>query len=331
MAKSREGDLNKFVGRVRGFNRFYTRQIGLLNEGLYGSRFSLTEVRVLFELCRRKETTATVVRSELGLDAGYLSRMLQRFEKGRLIQRRPSNNDGRQHLLSLTAQGRKAFAPLNARATSEVALMLNKLTVSRQQHLVEAMSAVQEILSDPERDSPCVLRRHRPGDMGWVVFRHGQFYNREYGYDERYEALVARIVASFIQHYDPKRERCWIAEKGQDAVGCIFLVKKTKTLAQLRLLFVEPSARGLGLGTLLVNECVRFASEAGYRKIVLWTQSELYAARHIYKKAGFRLVHKKRHRLWGPEQVGETWELVLRRAPRPLQFSHSRFGAHSDR
>jgi DNA-binding MarR family transcriptional regulator/N-acetylglutamate synthase-like GNAT family acetyltransferase len=311
IARWREGDLNKLVARVRGFNRFYTRQIGLLNEGLYGSRFSLTEVRVLFELCRRKETTATVLLGELGLDAGYLSRMLRRFEKERLINRKPSNIDGRQNLVSLTVQGRKAFTPLDASADSEIAMMLNKLTVMKQERLVEAMDAVQDILSDRERDSSCVLRRHRPGDMGWVVLRHGQSYSQEHGYDQRFEALVASIVASFVQHYDPKRERCWIAQKGRDAVGCIFLVKKTETLAQLRLLFVEPSARGLGLGTHLVNECVRFATEAGYRKITLWTQRELHAARQIYKKAGFRLVHKKRHRSWGRDLVGEAWELVL--------------------
>jgi len=330
MSKLRESDLNRLVERVRGFNRFYTRQIGLLNEGLYGSRFSLTEVRVLFEICHGKETTATALRGELGLDAGYLSRMLQRFEKERLINRRPSNIDGRQNLVSLTAQGRKAFAPLDARADAEIALMLKKLTVLKQERLVEAMNAVQEILSDREQDSSCVLRRHRPGDMGWVVLRHGQVYSQEYGYDERYEALVASIVASFVQHHDPKRERCWIAQKGRDAVGCVFLVKKTETLARLRLLFVEPVARGLGLGTHLVNECVRFAAEAGYRKITLWTQRDLHAARHIYKKAGFHLVHKKRHRSWGRDLVGETWELVLRGPSRPPRPSHLSLGTQSD-
>jgi DNA-binding MarR family transcriptional regulator/N-acetylglutamate synthase-like GNAT family acetyltransferase len=308
MEKLRNRGLGSLVERVRGFNRFYTRQIGLLNEGVYGSRFSLTEVRVLFELDRRKETTATALRGELGLDAGYLSRMLQRFERERLANRRLSKLDGRQSLVSLTALGRKAFTPLDGRAGTEVAAMLNKLSVPEQQRLAEAMSTVQEILSDREQKS-CVLRRHQPGDMGWVVLRHGQVYSQEYGYDVRFEALVASIVASFIQHYDPKRERCWIAQKGRDRVGCVFLVKKTERLAQLRLLFVEPSARGLGLGAQLVNECVRFGADAGYRKIALWTQRELRAARHLYKKAGFRLAGQKRHRSWGRSLVAETWEL----------------------
>ena len=311
MASPRQSDMKNLVESVRGFNRFYTGQIGLLNEGLYGSRFSLTEVRVLFELDRRKETTATALRGELGLDSGYLSRMLQRFEKDRLVTRRPSNIDRRQSFLSLTARGRTAFTPLDARASAEVAAMLNKLRVPEQGRLVEAMSTVQKILSDRESGSSCVLRRHQPGDMGWVVLRHGEIYSQEYGYDERFEALVAGIVASFIENYDPKRERCWIAQKGPDRVGCVFLVKKTATLAQLRLLLVEPSARGLGVGRQLVNECVRFAAQAGYQKISLWTQRELHAARHIYKKAGFRLAGRKRHRSWGRDLVAETWELAV--------------------
>jgi len=311
MATRRESDLRTFVARVRGFNRFYTRQIGLLNEGLYGSRFSLTEVRVLREIWRRRETTATDLRGELGLDAGYLSRMLRGFDKDRLVRRRPSNIDGRQSLVSLTAQGRRAFMPLEARASAEVASMLKQLSGLKQKRLVDALNTAQRILSNPERDSPCVLRQHRAGDMGWVVLRHGQCYSQEHGYDERYEALVARIVADFIQNYDPKRERCWIAEKDGETVGCVFLVKRTRALGQLRLLFVEPAARGLGLGAQLVDECVRFASEAGYQKITLWTQRDLHAARHIYRKAGFRLVHDKRHQSWGRPLVGETWELRL--------------------
>ncbi len=313
MAKRHARDLKKFVARVRAFNRFYTRHIGLLNEGLYGSRFSLTEVRVLREIWRRKETTATDLRGELGLDAGYLSRMLRNFEKHRLVRRRPSSLDGRQSLVSLAAQGRRAFIPLEARASAEVAAMLRHLSGIKQERLIGALNTAQEILSDPGRDSPCVLRHHRPGDMGWIVLRHGQWYSEEYGYDERYEALVARIVADFIQNYDPKRERCWIAEKDGETVGCVFLVKRTRTVGRLRLLFVDPAARGLGLGAQLVDECVRFASEAGYQTVTLWTQRDMFAARHIYKKAGFRLVHKQRHKSWGRALVGETWELPLAR------------------
>ncbi len=314
MAREHHTGLGKRIERVRAFNRFYTARIGLLDKGLYGSNFSLTEVRVLRELWRRKETTATVLCSELGLDAGYLSRMLRSFERDQLVHRRPSNIDGRLSLVTLTARGRGAFKPLETRASAEVAAMLKQLSVPKQKHLVEALCAAQQILAGPEQDSACVLRSHRPGDMGWVVLRHGQFYSQEYGYDERYEALVARIVADFMQHLDPKRERCWIAEKDGEPVGCVFLVKRTKTLAQLRLLFVEPDARGLGLGTRLVKECVRFATDVGYQKMVLWTQGDLHAARHVYEKVGFRMVQKKQHRSWGPTLIGETWELQLKRS-----------------
>jgi DNA-binding MarR family transcriptional regulator/N-acetylglutamate synthase-like GNAT family acetyltransferase len=311
MRPKENSEFGKRVDSVRSFNRFYTRQLGLLNERLYGSRFSLTEVRLLFELFHRKETTATLLCATLGLDAGYLSRILQRFEKGRLIKRKASETDGRQNLIALTPQGRKAFAPLDARASFEVAAMLNKLSVSRQRRLLDAMGVIQQVFSDRERNSKYVLRRPRLGDMEWIVHRHGLFYGEQYGYDQRYEALVARITAEFIEHYDPRRERCWIAGKDGDVAGCVFLVKKSDAVAQLRLLFVEPACRGFGLGTHLVNECVRFAKQTGYRKITLWTQSDLLAARHIYESAGFRLVEKKRHRSWGRELTGETWELLL--------------------
>ncbi len=316
MKKASETDLHRRVKSVRAFNRFYTRQIGLLNERLYESEFSLTEIRVLYELSRRTQTTATALRGELGLDAGYLSRMLQRFERKRLVGRKPSDSDGRQILLSLTAKGREAFVPLDVRANAEVASMLEKLSVPKRERLIEAMNVVQELLGSREQKFSYHLRRHRLEDMGWVVRRHGLFYGQEYGYDKRYEALVASIVAAFMENYDPRRERCWIAEDNGEPIGCVFLVKKSETVAQLRLLFVETAARGLGLGTRLVNECVRFAKETGYQKVELWTQSELRAARHIYKKAGFHLVDTKRHRSWGRELMGETWELVFNRNSR---------------
>lgn len=300
------------IETIRQFNRFYTRQIGVLDEGLLKSPYSLTEVRVLYELAHRKQPTAKSLCSDLGLDAGYLSRILTNFEKRGLLEKRPSESDGRQNLLSLTAEGRKVLAPLEARSQQEVAGMLAKLPVSQQSQLLKAMLSIQTLLSPESKTrTPYVLRSHRPGDMGWVVHRHGVLYSQEYGYDERFEALVAEIVAEFIQNLDPKRERCWIAERGEEIVGSIFLVKKSRTVAKLRLLLVEPSARGLGLGKRLVDECIRFGRAVGYKKIVLWTQSELRAARHLYEMAGFQLIEEKPHQSWGQNLTAEIWELKL--------------------
>ena len=300
------------IETIRQFNRFYTRQIGVLDEGLLKSPYSLTEVRVLYELAHRKQPTAKSLCSDLGLDAGYLSRILTNFEKRGLLEKRPSESDGRKNLLSLTAEGRKVLAPLEARSQQEVAGMLAKLPVSQQSQLLKAMLSIQTLLSPESKTrTPYVLRSHRPGDMGWVVHRHGVLYSQEYGYDERFEALVAEIVAEFIQNLDPKRERCWIAERGEEIVGSIFLVKKSRTVAKLRLLLVEPSARGLGLGKRLVDECIRFGRAVGYKKIVLWTQSELRAARHLYEMAGFQLIEEKPHQSWGQNLTAEIWELKL--------------------
>jgi DNA-binding MarR family transcriptional regulator/N-acetylglutamate synthase-like GNAT family acetyltransferase len=304
---------DSYVDRVRRFNRFYTRRIGLLQEGLLQSPFSLTEVRVLYEIAPGDGSTATELCRRLGLDAGYLSRILRNFEKSGLLSRAPSKADARQSLLYLTAQGRKVFAALEKRQSDEVAAMLGKLSASEQKRLVASMLVIEELLGEQfGRQMAYRIRLHRPGDMGWIVHRHGVLYAQEYGYDERFEALVASIVSEFIQHFDAKRERCWVAEKNGEVAGSIFLVKKSKQVAKLRLLLVEPSARGLGIGKRLVSECVRFAKEAGYRKIVLWTQSELPAARHLYEQAGFRLVSKKPHRSWGRDNlVAETWALKL--------------------
>ncbi|HHV58456.1 MAG TPA: GNAT family N-acetyltransferase, partial [Firmicutes bacterium] len=276
-------DLSQRVEAVRRFNRFYTRQIGVLHEKLLRSPFSLSEARVVWELAHREKTTATQLSLELGLDAGYLSRILSGFEKRGLIAKQSSETDGRQSLLSLTDEGQQAFAMLNARSHNEIAAMLEKLSPTDQGRLVEAMQTIEELLgAQPESKVPYLLRPHQPGDMGWVVQRHGVLYAEEYGWNEEFEALVAEIVAKFIQHYDPKRERCWIAEREGENVGCIFLVKQSDTVAKLRLFLVEPKARGLGIGTRLVNECVRFARQVGYQKITLWTNSVLLAARHIY-------------------------------------------------
>ena len=304
--------LEQRVGAVRRFNRFYTRKIGVLREGAYRSAFSLTQVRVLYELAHRDRPTATELGRDLGLDAGYLSRILRGFEKRGLVAKTRSSSDGRRSHLALTAQGKKAFAPLDARSHDEVAVLLAGLSGSEQGRLVGAMQTVEQLLGERDaRPSSYVMRAPQPGDLGWVVQRHGALYAREYGYDEEFEGLVAEIVARFVRRYDAKRERCWIAERDGDLVGCVLLVKKSRTVAQLRLLLVEPAARGAGLGTRLVGECVRFARQVGYRKLVLWTQSELEAARRVYEAAGFRVTRTERHHSFGKALVAEIWEFVL--------------------
>ena len=307
-----KADARQRVDAVRSFNRFYTKQIGVLHEGLLGSSYSLTEVRILYELAHRNQPTAAELGRELGLDAGYLSRILRNFERRGLVAKARSTADGRQSLLSLTAQGRKAFAPLNARSHDEVAAMLGRLSATEQGQLLEAMRIIQALLGGrTEPKVPYVLRPHQPGDMGWIIHRHGALYAQEYGWDETFEALVAEIAAQFIRNFDPKRERCWIAEREGEIVGSVFLVQKSKTVGKLRLMYVEPKARGLGIGSRLVDECVRFARQVGYRKVVLWTNSVLVAARHIYEKAGFCLIHSESHRSFGRDLIGETWELTL--------------------
>ena len=305
-------DFEQRVATVRRFNRFYTKQIGLLHEVYLESSFSLAEARVLYELAHRDKPAATELARELGLDAGYLSRILRGFERRRLIRRTPSKADRRQSHLSLTERGRAAFAPLNVRSRADIGAMLDRLGPGEQRRLIEAMQTIEGFLGAPaESRAAYVLRPHQPGDMGWVVHRHGALYGQEYGWDEQFEALVASVVAKFIQNFDPKRERCWIAEKDGEIVGSVFLVSASRTVAQLRLLLVEPKARGLGIGGHLVTECVRFARQVGYRKITLWTNSVLRAARRIYEAAGFRLVRKERHRSFGRDLIGETWELSL--------------------
>jgi DNA-binding MarR family transcriptional regulator/GNAT superfamily N-acetyltransferase len=327
---------NDPVQAVRWFNRFYTRQIGVLQEHLLKSQLSLTEVRVLYELAHRSNLTAVELRQELGLDRGYLSRMLQKFAKERWIETSSSPADRRRISLSLTDKGRRVFDPLDRRSHEEVAAMLARLSASQQTQLLAAMRRIETMLTTPDVEFPTLpqktrkdgapdvdqienrkpafsLRSHRPGDMGWVVQRHGDLYWQEYRYDERFEALVAEIVAEFIRNLDAARERCWIAERDGQRLGTIFLVKKSRAVAKLRLLLVEPSARGLGIGKCLVSECVNFAREAGYKSVLLWTQSELHAARHLYEQAGFKLIAQEPHESWGrTDLVAETWELKLR-------------------
>jgi DNA-binding MarR family transcriptional regulator/GNAT superfamily N-acetyltransferase len=305
--------LHQRIEAMRSFNRFYTRQIGVLHAGLLDSPFSLTEVRVLYELAHREKPTASEIGEELGLDAGYLSRILTSFAKRKLIKKIASAIDGRSSLLALTRLGRETLAPLERRSAEHVGVALKKLSTADQCRLIGAMQSIEKLLGGERETSkaPYVIRPPQPGDLGWVVHRHGVLYAQEYGYDESFEALVAGVAAKFVQHYDSKRERCWIAERDAEIVGAIFLVAESRTVAKLRLLYVEPSARGLGIGGQLVSECVRFARYAGYKKIVLWTQSELDAARHIYKKAGFRVTHTERHHSFSKDLVAETWELGL--------------------
>jgi DNA-binding MarR family transcriptional regulator/GNAT superfamily N-acetyltransferase len=306
-------ELGQRIQAVRRFNRFYTRQIGVLQQGLLNSSLSLTEVRVLYELAHREKPSATELCKDLGLDPGYLSRILRAFQRRDWIRRQTSQDDARRSFLLLNKQGRSVFDPLNARSNEEVAKMLTGLVPAQQSRVVEAMQTIESTLaSGASGKAPYLLRTHQPGDIGWVAYRHGVLYSQEWGYDERFEALVARIVAEFVEQYDPQRERCWIAEKDGERVGSVFLVSKSKQVAKLRLLLVEPSARGMGIGKRLVDECIRFARQAQYKKMVLWTQSELKAARSIYEQAGFRLVRQEKHRSWGRDDlVAETWELKL--------------------
>jgi len=305
-------ELLKRIDAVRQFNRFYTQKIGVLHEGLLSSPFSLTEVRVLYELAHRERPVASEVGKDLGLDPGYLSRILSSFKTKGFIDSKPSEQDGRQSILRLTEKGKTAFAPLNDRARDEIGILLGVLNESDQIRLVEAMESIKGLLSPgPKNKPPYLLRPHQPGDMGWVVHLHGMLYAQEYGWDDTFEALVAGIVAKFIQNFDPKRERCWIAEIDGEIVGSVFLVKESETVSKLRLLIVHPKARGLGIGKRMVNECLRFARQAGYRKTMLWTNNVLLAARHIYETMGFKLVLEEPHHSFGHDLVGETWEMEL--------------------
>jgi len=304
--------LDQRVGAVRRFNRAYTRRIGVLRDDFLKSSYSLAEARVLYELAHRQKPTAGEIAAELGLDHGYLSRILRGFNERGLIIKTPSPDDRRQSLLSLTVKGRMAFAPLDQRSQDDVAAMIGKLSAADQDRLVAAMGTIEHVLGEnPSPPVPYILRPPRPGDMGWIVSRHGALYGAEYGWDERLEALTAEIVAAFVRNQDHRRERCWIAERDGENVGSVLLVRETDEVARLRLLLVEPNARGLGIGTRLVEEALRFAREARYRTITLWTHSVLTAARHVYERAGFRLIETNEHNEFGTTLVGEIWELEL--------------------
>nr|WP_316638787.1 bifunctional helix-turn-helix transcriptional regulator/GNAT family N-acetyltransferase [uncultured Roseateles sp.] len=299
------------VEAVRRFSRFYTGQLGLLDDGLLDSPFSLSEARILYELAHRPDLTATTLRSELRLDAGYLSRILKRFEGRGLLSRRTSPDDGRQTLLSLTEAGHAAFAPLNEGSRRQVAALLEPLNPDQQGELVQALVTVERLLGAPAPAVAYLLRPHQIGDIGWVTRRQAMLYAQEYGWDESFEALVAEIGAKFIKEFDPKKERCWIAEREGAIVGSVFVVRESDEAAKLRMLYVEPSARGLGLGRRLTEECIRFARQQGYKTLTLWTNDVLVSARKIYQAAGFQLVAEERHHSFGKDLVGQNWNLAL--------------------
>ena len=310
------GELAEKIAAVRRFNRFYTQKIGVLHEDWLDSPFTLAEARVLYELTRRERVTATDLANHLGLDAGYLSRILRGFQKRGLISRKTSPDDARQSFLSLTARGRKAFAPLEKHSSAEVAAMLVRLPRPAQPRLIGAMNDIATLLgAKPEPDIAAVpayrLRAPRPGDFGWIVARHAELYAEEYNWREPFEGLCAQIVADFVNNFDLKKERCWIAERNGENVGTVMLVKDKPGVARLRLLLVEPKARGLGIGARLTGECIRFARKAGYRSITLWTHSVLAGARHIYEKAGFTLTSSEPRHTWGQDVVAEFWDLKL--------------------
>ncbi len=309
-----EAVLDRRIAAVRHFNRFYTKKIGVLSEAFLNTPYSLTEARVIYALAHRDGATATWLCEEVGLDAGYLSRILKAFERQKLISRNPSPQDGRQALLSLTPAGREAYEPLDRASQSDIGNLLAPLPEAEQERLLGAMRTVSTLLGDPDAipvRRAFILRSHRPGDMGWVTQRHGALYADEYGLNERMEAYVAEVVAKFLREYDPAHEHCWIAEQDGVPIGSVFLVRESDEVARLRLLIVEPKARGLGVGRRLVEECVRFARQAGYREITLWTHSILTAARRIYAATGFELLETEEHDEFGPVLTGETWTLRL--------------------
>jgi DNA-binding MarR family transcriptional regulator/N-acetylglutamate synthase-like GNAT family acetyltransferase len=305
-------DFDDRVRAVRRFNRFYTKRLGLLQQGMVGSPFSLAEGRVLYELAHRDRPTASDVGKALDLDAGYLSRLLRGFGRRGLVAASASATDRRQRHLQLTASGRRASEKLDDGSQKAVGTLLRRLSAADQRRLVGAVQTIETLLGDAEPGRvPYILRPPEPGDMGWVVQRHGSLYAEEYGYDRHFEGLVASIVSRFVAEFDSARERCWIAERDGETVGSVFLVRKSEHVAKLRLLIVDPAARGLGIGARLVAECVKFARQSGYRKITLWTHRQLNAARHLYREAGFQLVHKQPVHSFGLDLVDETWDLHL--------------------
>jgi DNA-binding MarR family transcriptional regulator/GNAT superfamily N-acetyltransferase len=309
--------MNSRIAEVRAFTRFYTAVIGVLDEGLLGTPYSVTEARVLFELAQADATDVADLRRSLRLDSGYMSRIAARLEADGLVTRAPSGRDARRQVLALTPRGREVFADLDARSADQVTHLLDKLGDADQERLVTAMGTVRSLLGSaqggglPATARTVVLREPGPGDLGWVVARHGALYAAEYGWSAEFEGLVARIVADYAAGHDPRREAAWIAELDGEPVGCVFCVARDETTAQLRILLVEPAARGLRIGARLVAECLRFATAAGYESMMLWTNDVLTSARRIYEAAGFRLVEEEPHHSFGQDLVGQVWERRL--------------------
>lgn len=299
------------VAAIRGFNRFWTAKVGLLDAGLLDTPYSLTEARVVFEVGQRPSVELADLRRVLDLDSGYLSRIVHRFRADGIVEAVPSSRDGRRRTLSLTPRGCEVFADLNARSTNQVATLLASLTEEERSRVVNAMATIEDAFADTGNGRPYLLRSLYPGDLGWVVYRHGVLYTEEYGWDESFEALVARVVADYAEPSHVTGQSAWIAEMDGEPVGCVFCVRRDDDTAQLRLLLVEPRARGLGIGSRLVDECVRFARRSGYQSIRLWTNDVLTAARRVYEAAGFRLVDEEPHHSFGHDLVGQTWELLL--------------------
>jgi DNA-binding MarR family transcriptional regulator/ribosomal protein S18 acetylase RimI-like enzyme len=307
-----ENDIQQQVTDVRRFNRFYTRQIGVLSEGLLDTPWSLTEARVLFELANRPDLTVTGLASQLGVDAGYMSRTVTAFVKDGLVTRSRSDNDGRRRIVTLTDKGQAAYRELNERSGAEVQAMLEGLPGEARQRLLKAMSAIEDVLAERSAaGTPVLIRTHRPGDIGWIIQRHALVYGEEYRWDETFESLVVYILAQLIPTYEHSRDHIWIAELDGERVGCILAAKENEEVVHLRLFLVEPWARGRGIGRLLIREFLQFARQAGYRKATLWTQSCLEAARHLYQRAGFQKVGEESHHSFGHDLMGETWELAL--------------------
>jgi DNA-binding MarR family transcriptional regulator/GNAT superfamily N-acetyltransferase len=304
------------IAAVRRFNRFYTRQIGVLRKTFLDSPYSLGEARILYEISSHRSPTASQIARTLGLDAGYLSRILQNFEKRGLIERRASHSDARQSHLALSARGKKTFAPIESRSQQSAGHMLAKLPLADRARLIAAMDTIESLLdgrpaAEPDKRRNYILRAPRPGDFGWIVKRHAELYAQEYRWLEPFEGVCAQIVADFVNQYDARRERCWIAEMNGENVGSVMLAKDSADVARLRLLLVDPKARGLGLGARLTDEAIRFARRAGYRSMTLWTHNVLGAARHIYQKAGFKLTRSEPHQSWGQPVVSEYYDLEL--------------------
>ena len=322
---SPQDELERDVAAMRRFNRFYTQKIGVLSEGLLNSRFTLTEARLLYELAHRDNPTATELGRDLGLDAGYLSRILAGFEKKKLLKRTPSATDGRRYHLALTEKGRKAFAPLDEASRAEIAALLEPMRAGDRENLAKAMATIESVLGTAvEAPTPAyILRDPKPGDLGWVIHSQGRLYAEEYGWDASFETLVAEICIAFAKNFDPKRERCWIAERGGVVIGSIFLVKESDTVAKLRMLYVDAAARGLGLGRRLVDECIVQARAFGYKRMTLWTNDILHAARHVYVEQGFKLVKEEHHHSFGKDLVGQFWDLDLEQRESPAEHRRS--------